>query len=434
MIGTATRPPPVLAAAPTPTPADKLPQAGTSAHPFAEMLRQNRLADAPAANQPPKASTTADAKSRPETAGAEDGAEATAPNPSLSRRDAAQSKARSGGASQAPARPTPTRTAATTEKTSATTEEDGAPTTASVDATASANPAVAKGADLATRTDAPLGEQTSGAASIAGTSAAASVARGLGSADNAQAADAIAPGGTAQGKAAAAGTESRRDAVASIADAASHAGTKASEVAAHDAASASFTEALAESKTSLHAGAPSPVGDLSRAGAAATAALAEPMRQLASPAEAAVATATVPVPVDSPDFAAAFGMQVGSLARDGIQRAELHLNPTEMGPVSIQITLDGTQARVDFGADVAATRQAIEAGLPELASALRDAGFTLAGGGVTQHSGSNGGRADDAGSRHGGSRRGSPEVVARLDAAAQRAMRRSAAGGVDLYA
>ena len=44
-----------------------------------------------------------------------------------------------------------------------------------------------------------------------------------------------------------------------------------------------------------------------------------------------------------------------------------HLNPTEMGPVSVQIVVDGTQARIDFGADALATRQAIEAGLPELA-------------------------------------------------------------------
>src|SRR6185436_20526917 len=73
------------------------------------------------------------------------------------------------------------------------------------------------------------------------------------------------------------------------------------------------------------------------------------------------------------------------LAGNGVQRAELHLNPAEMGPVSVQIVVDGAHARVDFGADLAASRQAIENGLPELASALRDAGLTLTGGGVSQH-------------------------------------------------
>ncbi len=430
MIGTATRSPPVLAAAPAPTPtlADKEAQAGTAAHPFAEMLRQNRLADASAANAPAKASATPDEKSRPEAASTDHGTEATTPNPSLSRRDAAQHKARLAGASHAPAQPTApaARPTAATEKTAAAKEQDIASTTSSADATASTNPATA------VRADAAIGERPSGVALSAGANAANPSARGLGSDGDAQPAGSIAPGDAASGNAALGGTESRRDALAAITDTANRAGTKSTEGATHDGAGPSFAEALAESKTALHATA-SPVENRSHAGAAATSALAEPMRNLASAAPAAVTTETVPVPVDSPDFAAAFGMQVGTLARDGIQRAELHLNPSDMGPVSIQITLDGTQARVDFGADVAATRQAIEAGLPELASALRDAGFTLAGGGVTQHSGSNGGQADDAGSGRGGSPRGAPEVIARLDAAAQRATRRGAVGGVDLY-
>jgi flagellar hook-length control protein FliK len=90
-------------------------------------------------------------------------------------------------------------------------------------------------------------------------------------------------------------------------------------------------------------------------------------------------------PVNAPEFREALGVQVSLLARDGVQTAELHLNPADMGPVSVQIIMEGSQARVDFGADVAATRAAIEAGMPELASAMRDAGFTLAGGGVSQH-------------------------------------------------
>jgi flagellar hook-length control protein FliK len=125
------------------------------------------------------------------------------------------------------------------------------------------------------------------------------------------------------------------------------------------------------------------------------------------------------------------------LARDGISQAELHLNPAEMGPVSVQIVMDGSQARIDFGADVAATRQAIEAGLPELASALRDAGFTLAGGGVSQHAGSRGdpgGRGAGDGPGQGNARalrRLGSDTVERVGAAARRIVN---AGGVDLYA
>jgi len=143
---------------------------------------------------------------------------------------------------------------------------------------------------------------------------------------------------------------------------------------------------------------------------------------------------TVVTPATSPEFNEALGVQVGVLARDGIQHAELQLNPADMGPISVQIALDGTRAQVDFGADSLATRQIIESGLPELASALRDAGFTLAGGGVSQHSGRQADR--EGGERQPGassSRRvnGSSDVQS---ASTRRSTVRMSQGGVDLYA
>jgi flagellar hook-length control protein FliK len=62
----------------------------------------------------------------------------------------------------------------------------------------------------------------------------------------------------------------------------------------------------------------------------------------------------------------------------------LHLNPAEMGLVQVQIVVDGQQAQVSFMSDQAETRVVLERGLPELASALRDSGLTLSGGGVFQ--------------------------------------------------
>ncbi|MEI7464560.1 MAG: flagellar hook-length control protein FliK, partial [Burkholderiales bacterium] len=89
------------------------------------------------------------------------------------------------------------------------------------------------------------------------------------------------------------------------------------------------------------------------------------------------ATATVSTAVGDPGFHEALAAQVSVFARAGLSRAELHLNPAELGPVSVQITMNGDQARVDFGADRAQTRQVIEAGWAELATSLQDAGFTL---------------------------------------------------------
>lgn len=147
---------------------------------------------------------------------------------------------------------------------------------------------------------------------------------------------------------------------------------------------------------------------------------------------AAPLAVTLPTPLASPQFAQALGVQMSVLAADGVQRAELQLNPAEMGPVSVQIVIDGTSARVDFGADLAATRQTIEAGLPELASALRDAGFTLTGGGVSQHSGGRHASPDTPGDTGHGRQRDTDAGDMPQRAVPQR--RAIAAGGIDLYA
>lgn len=99
---------------------------------------------------------------------------------------------------------------------------------------------------------------------------------------------------------------------------------------------------------------------------------------------AARAEASIPVPVQDPGFGMALGSQVALLVKDGITEARLQLNPAELGPISVQISLDGSSAQVSFQADMAATRSALESSMPALASALQDAGLTLSGGGVFQ--------------------------------------------------
>jgi flagellar hook-length control protein FliK len=86
--------------------------------------------------------------------------------------------------------------------------------------------------------------------------------------------------------------------------------------------------------------------------------------------------------ISSPEFAPALGVQLSMLAREGVHEARLHLHPAEMGPISVQIALQGTQAQVDFVAGMAATRDALQAAMPQLAAALRDSGLNLAGGNV----------------------------------------------------
>ena len=137
---------------------------------------------------------------------------------------------------------------------------------------------------------------------------------------------------------------------------------------------------------------------------------------------------------DSPDFAPQLGAQITTFVRDGIEHAQLHLNPAEMGPVSVQIQLDGQIAQVHLSADHALTRQALEASMPQLASQLSEAGLTLGGGGVFEQprqgreAPSQGGRGDDG--RSGGGADTRPRGIGSV-APVQPPMRR---GVVDLVA
>jgi flagellar hook-length control protein FliK len=82
------------------------------------------------------------------------------------------------------------------------------------------------------------------------------------------------------------------------------------------------------------------------------------------------------------EFAPQLGAQLAVWVRDGVHEARLQLNPADMGPVRVDIQLDGTAAQVSLSASNGETRQALEAAMPSLAGSLREMGLTLAGGGV----------------------------------------------------
>ena len=129
---------------------------------------------------------------------------------------------------------------------------------------------------------------------------------------------------------------------------------------------------------------------------------------------------TLAQPLYSPAFAPELAARISVWAADGVQQAQLLLNPAEMGPVAVQIVVEGQQAQISFHAEQADTRAVLERSLPDLAAALRDAGLTLSGGGVFQSSsGQTGGRS---------------QAGADADAEAEagsRSPRRAAAGGSD---
>jgi flagellar hook-length control protein FliK len=154
------------------------------------------------------------------------------------------------------------------------------------------------------------------------------------------------------------------------------------KAAAARAASSEPLQATASQPEAAHA----PAAPTATAAPSFAAALAQAMPTPTAPVDAAPAPtyAAVQSPLHSPEFASEVGARISLLAVDGIQQAELQLNPADMGPVAVQITVDGNQAQVSFHALQAETRQALEQSLPDLAAALQGQGLTLSGGGVFQ--------------------------------------------------
>lgn len=154
---------------------------------------------------------------------------------------------------------------------------------------------------------------------------------------------------------------------------------------------------------------------------------------------------TLNTPVTSPQFADELADKVSLFVRtardDGPMTAELHLNPAEMGPIHVKIALDGQNAHVDFAAAALETRQAIEASLPMLSSALDEVGLSLTGGGVSQQTsqqgfGQSSSQSNDASARLGESRGGRDGVDGMEEPMGRpvNVSRLSQRGGLDLYA
>jgi flagellar hook-length control protein FliK len=145
----------------------------------------------------------------------------------------------------------------------------------------------------------------------------------------------------------------------------------------------------------------------------------------------------------SPAFAPQLAAQITTYARDGVQHAKLELNPAEMGPLTVQIQLDGNAARVHLAAENIETRQALEQAMPQLAGSLRDSGLTLSGGGVfeqprqpqQQPSGHPGGNANGGpGRSRDGRGNGASEALGAIAPASGSVTARRQTGMVDLIA
>lgn len=86
----------------------------------------------------------------------------------------------------------------------------------------------------------------------------------------------------------------------------------------------------------------------------------------------------VDVPVGEKGWDQAVAQKVVWLANNHQQTAQLHVNPPNLGPVEIHITISGEQASTQFISPHASVREALESALPRLREMFADSGLTLA--------------------------------------------------------
>ncbi len=96
------------------------------------------------------------------------------------------------------------------------------------------------------------------------------------------------------------------------------------------------------------------------------------------PATQSTATASLRVttPVGQPGFTQAVGEQVTWMVRNEVQSARVQLDPPDLGPLEITVSLRDDRASVAIHAQHSATREALLADSTRLRAMLEDNGFT----------------------------------------------------------
>lgn len=104
----------------------------------------------------------------------------------------------------------------------------------------------------------------------------------------------------------------------------------------------------------------------------------------ASPAPAATLP-RIDVPLQDPAWGDALNERVTFMSGKDIRNAEIRLNPAELGPIRVHLSVDDRGTSVSFTAHHAHTRDAIEQALPRLRELFNDQGLSLGQASVSDH-------------------------------------------------
>jgi flagellar hook-length control protein FliK len=105
-----------------------------------------------------------------------------------------------------------------------------------------------------------------------------------------------------------------------------------------------------------------------------------------APDSAPAATLHVHASVDSADFPQGVADRVSFAVDNNWSTAKLQVTPPQLGPIDLQIAIQGDHAQVMMSTHSAVTREALEASLPKLKEMLGSQGFTQVSVDISQRS------------------------------------------------
>ncbi len=111
-----------------------------------------------------------------------------------------------------------------------------------------------------------------------------------------------------------------------------------------------------------------------------------PQAALAAQSSPALHNITLNVPFNQAGWDKALGERLQWMVGQGIQQANIKLNPAHLGPMEIRIQVQNDQASVHFTSAHTVVRDALEASLPRLREMFDNAGVELADVDVSGHS------------------------------------------------
>jgi flagellar hook-length control protein FliK len=101
---------------------------------------------------------------------------------------------------------------------------------------------------------------------------------------------------------------------------------------------------------------------------------------------APVPTVSVHADVDSADFPQGVADKVFLAVDNGWSSAKLSVNPPQLGPIELQIAVQGAHAQIAMSTHSAVTREALESSMPRLRDMLNSQGFTQVSVDISQRS------------------------------------------------